>query len=152
MNNEKKVTGDIKTYVKGFHIEGNISGLNMPLFYSKTSATGDLGKFLSFEDKDVYETATELATKLVNHFAKLKRVHSKKLNMITRSEFQKMYALDIIALCSRKQFDNMTVEAVEFFTQLFLNSYVESKILNKEVSQVRRGNERHNRVSYTPVS
>lgn len=148
----RKAPSDIKTYVKGFHIEGNISGLRMPLFYSKASATGDLQQFMSLEDKDVYETANNIAAKLLDQFAKFKNSKSRKFTSVTRSEFQKMFAMDLLALCSRKQYDALNVEAIEFFTQLFLNSYVESKVLNKEVQQIRRGTERHNRVSYTPVT
>jgi hypothetical protein len=84
----------------------------------------------------------------LSHFLKFKNKNSLKFSTVTRSEFQKMFAMELLALCSRKQYDSLSVEAIEFFTQLFLNSYVESGLLIKEVTQIRRGSEKHNRVTY----
>ena len=148
----RKQPSDIKTYIKGFHIEGNISGLQMPLFYSKASATGDLQRFMNFEDEDVYSTRNAIGTRLYEVLISFANSKNKRLASVTRSEFQKMFAMELLALCSRKQYDALYVEAIEFFTQLFLNSYVTSNILQKEVHQIRRGSERHNRVLYTAAS
>lgn len=149
MNAPVKVSRDIMTYVKGFHIETNISGLKMPIFYSKLSATGELAPIMSLEDKDTYDTSVQVVTRLLAYFSKFKGSSSKKFKSVSRSEFQKMFAMDLLALCSRKQYDTMNVEAIEFFTQLFLNSYVESNLISKEVTKYNNGAERHNRVVYT---
>jgi hypothetical protein len=149
MNAPVKPARDIMTYVKGFHIEANLSGLRMPILYSKLSATGELGPIMSLDDKDTYDTSVQIVTKLLGYFAKFKGSSSKKFKSVSRSEFQKMFAMDLLALCSRKQYDQMSVEAIEFFTQLFLNSYVESNLINKEVTKFNTGTERHHRVVYT---
>lgn len=151
MDAQPKPKNDIKTYVKGFHIEANITGLRMPLFYSKVSATGELTHFMSLEDSDVYETAQVIAAKLQAYLTNLRGLPSKKYDSISRSEFQRLFAMDLLALCSRKQFDALNVEAIEFFTQLFLNSFVESNLITKEVVRVVRGTERFNRTSYKLV-
>jgi hypothetical protein len=151
MDVQTKPKSDIKTYVKGFHIEANISGLRMPLFYSKVSATGELQTFISLEDTDVYETAQDIAGKLTTYLSNLKKLPRNKYDSISRADFQRMFALDLLTLCSRKQFDALNVEAIEFFTQLFLNSFVESNLITKEIVRMQRGTERFNRTSYKLV-
>jgi hypothetical protein len=144
-----KPKSDIRKYIKGFHIEANLRGLNMPMFFTKTSATGKLDEYMNLADDDVHGVATAIATKLVDYFKKVKPTKSQKLIKVTRSEFQKMFAWDIFTLTSRQGYDNCKVEAIEFFTQLFLNSYVKDGILSKEVTKVRRANESFQITTYT---